>query len=320
MVRGDLHLLLGKDEFLKREFLDGLRRKLFPKGSEESSNVQTFDPVPGAARAALDSVRTAPFLAPKRLAILRRVTDLEEEDQKVLVDALEAGLPATAALVLECDESNAKKDPFLRALSEIMTVTVRHVPFENEMPGWIAARARQEGLDLDRAASEALAERSGRDTASVVSAIEQLRVWAHPRTRASAADVRALFGRSLEGDVFRLVDLALDGNARAALELSSALLRDGTRAHEVVAVLSGQIEKVRRARALLESGRGPADVGQELKASPFMLEKLLRQARKADSARAGRLTASLVTCDESIKTGRVPEDRALERLVLELCF
>ncbi|HTL70748.1 MAG TPA: DNA polymerase III subunit delta [Candidatus Eisenbacteria bacterium] len=318
MVKGALHLVTGKEDFLKKEFVRELKKRTFPAGSNPELNFQEFSGETHPVSSVLDFLRTAPFLGPKRMAVLWDLDDLDAEEETLLSDALET-LPDTAVLVLAARDATPKKDPFLRALSGKASTVPCYAPFENEFPAWVQARARRMNLKLDRAAAELIAERTGRDVVSVISALDNLALFVSPRTQAEAADVEALLGRSLQADVFNLVDFLVDGDAPGALRSAQTLFREGTRAYEIVAVLAGQFEKLRRAAGLMENGRMPRDAAQDLGVPSFFADKFARQAQRLPKRRAVRSLEALVECDEAIKTGRDGENFALERLVLRLC-
>lgn len=314
---GSVWLLTGKDEFLKKEFIRDLRAKFFPPASNPGLNYQEFSAEDHPLAAALDFIRTAPFLDARRLAVLHDIESLEDEEKTALPAALTT-LPATAALVMAASET-PKKDAFVRELSALAETVSCHFPFDNELPGWIQARARKRGLSVDRDAAALIAERTPKDAASLLAALESLALFAHPRTQIAVKDVEALLGKSLQADVFQLMDVIVDKNAAGALRVTASLLDEGTKAFEIVSVLAGQAERLRRAAALQRAGRASAEIGQELKVHPFFLDRLLRQAQKIAAARVKAMFGALLACDEAIKTGKLGDRLAVERLIIELC-
>ena len=110
-------LLIGKERFLKREFILTQRRRLFPDESGPGLNFQEFTVGEDPLHTVLDFLSTAPFVADHRMAVLWGVDLLEEEEQASLLAYLEK-LPASSVCVLESEQTNAKKDPFLRQLAD----------------------------------------------------------------------------------------------------------------------------------------------------------------------------------------------------------
>ena len=309
-----LYLLIGKDGFLKKEFLDDLRRRLFPDGMEAGLNAQEFHAGEDPLSAVFDFLGTAPFAADKRLGVLWGIDGLEKEDQTRLLAGL-GRLPGTGALVLETEETNARKNLFLRELSEKARLTPCHTPFERDLPAWVEVRAKKRGLTLDRRTVAFLVSAAGGELASLVSGIEQLAAFAHPRTHATLEDAEGLFQKRAEDDVFRLAEFLIDAKPAEALRVLDLLFQEGTRAPEVVAALGGQMERWRRGAARLAEGRTPEEIGLELKVPPFFQAAFFSRLKRTPRPRLEVLAAGLLTCDEAFKSGLLPERLALERFI-----
>ncbi len=317
MVKSALYLLLGKEEFLKQEFIQNLRNSLFPKASGLDLNYQEFHAGTQPLHLLLDFLQTAPFLSDKRLAILREVDELEDEERKTLLLFVER-FPTSGVLVVVSNEGSVKKDDFLKQLSEKGTLVACHPPFERDLPRWIENRVKKYGKEVERGALPLLMERAGKDLASLDSALEQLTIYINDRRQILGKDIEALLGKSVEADVFRLVDVLLEKNTKAALEITGALLKEGTRAYEIVAVLAGQFDRMKTAQGLLREGRPEREVGSELRVHSFFLEKFIRQTQKIKGEEMAHIFRKLLECDESIKTSRLEDGLALERLILQL--
>lgn len=315
---GGIHLLVGKEEFLKKEFIQNLRKSQFPSNQPDLINFQEFHVGADPLSAALDFVRTAPFLGDKRLAVLWGIDDLTAEDRESLLAYTANPLP-TSTLVLISEEGTANKNSFLAGLSRAGRVTTCHAPFERDLPQWIQARARKAGAQIERSAVPILIERIGKDVTALSHAIEALTVFSHPRTEVSAKDVEGLLGRSVETDVFELSDALTKKDAGSALEKLAALFRDGARAYEILAVLASQLDRLRRAAALMREGRPGKEIGAELRVHPFFLDKFLGQAKGISADEMREISKRLLSCDEAIKTSQMGERLAVERLVLEIC-
>ena len=110
-------LLIGKERFLKREFILALRQDLFPDSTDPGLNFQEFTADQEPLHSFLDFLSTSPFAAEHRLAVLWGLDSLTAEEKESLESSLEK-LPASSVCVLESEQTNAKKDPFLRKLAE----------------------------------------------------------------------------------------------------------------------------------------------------------------------------------------------------------
>ena len=312
-----LYLLVGKERFLKQEFIRCLRLKFFPKGSDPA-NFQEFRSGENSPGELLDFLRTAPFLAEKRMAVLQEVEALSQGEKNIFL-AGTASLPSTAVLVAVAQEGTPKKDPFLKELSLRGTLVPCYLPKETELPGWIKIRAEKKGLKLPMNVCGFLAERIGEDAASLEQAIEQLALKVSPRSAAELKDAEALFGRSLPQSLFGFMEILLMKNAPAALRSFESLFDEGTDPAEILPLLASQVDRLRRARSFIELGWPEAEIAGQLKIHPYYLRDTIKQASSLSEERAGGLLKKLLTCEEAIKTGQSAPRIAFERFVAEVC-
>ena len=317
--KGGIYLLVGKEEFLKKEFVRSLKSSLFKNLSELDLNFREFDAEPGGFAAFKDFLQTLPFLSPQRLAVLSGVDELEEGEKESLLSFI-ASFPSSAAAVLVSCETSAKKNPFLSAVSKKAKTVSCYAPFDRDLPQWISTRAKHAGIRLEPAASALLIDKMGKDVPALSSSLEMLATYIHPRKDVNAGDVEALLGRSLQNDVLVLVDNLLKKDAKAALSMTANFLREGIRGFEIVAVLAGQFERMRKAKALMDEGLPGAQVGTELRVHSFFMDKFVVQVKSLSRFDLRKVFRELLLCDESIKTGALSESLAVERLVLSLCL
>lgn len=319
MVAPSLYLLVGKEEFLKKEFIQNLKNSFFKNPSELSLNFQAFDPESGSFAAFRDFLQTAPFLSERRLAILSGIDDLEDDEKESLISFI-GSFPPSAAAVLVSEEGNAKKSSFLAALSVKAKTVSCYAPFDRDLPQWISTRAKEAGIRLEPAACSLLIDKMGKDVPTLSSSLEMLATYVHPKKEVSARDVEALLGRSLQNDVFLLVDVLLKKDAKASLSMVAHFLTEGIRGFEIVGVLAGQFERLRKAYRLMEEGVPGAQIGSELKVHSFFLEKFTAQVKSLSRFDLRKVFQEFLLCDESIKTGALNERLAVEKLVLSLCL
>ncbi len=317
--KGGTYLLYGKEAFLKREFIQNLRAELFQNSQDREMGFRQFEIPKDSLSSVFDFTGSPSFFSSKRMAVLSGIDSLEEEDKERLL-AYAGQMPPGAALVLVTEESNVKKDHFLRKFAEKARPIPCHLPFDKDLPQWVEARARKFGKTMDREAISVLIERAGKDAALLHSAVEQLAVYTREAARISAKDVETLLGRSVQADVFGLLDALLEKKIKSALEILENSLNEGARIYEIVGAFSGQLERLSKIRALTDEGFPREAIAEELKLHPFFSAKVLKQAERLSQAELQRLLKNLLACDEAVKTGKLNDRLALQRFILQTCL
>ena len=315
--KGGIYLLYGKEEFLKREFIQKLRQEYFSSGQHSEMGFQKFEALNHPLAALADFLSNDSFFVSQKMAVLFGLEDLDAEDRQKLIRFIE-NPPASSLLVLVSMESNIKKDAFLRSLSEKARGIACHPPFDKDLPGWVQTRTKKQGKTIDNEAVDLLIDRTGKDTAFLDSAIEQLALFTGRETRIQPSHVQALLGRSVQVDTFCLLDLLLEKKLRSALENLETLLREGARIYEIIGALSGQLDRLGKARRLIDEGFPYETIAAELRLHPFFARRILNQAERVPKDRYCRILKYLLECDEAAKTGKLTDRLALQRLFLKI--
>ncbi len=318
MVDSRLHLLVGKEEFPKRQYIEALEKKLRSESADNTLEFQQFHFPDDPFSEMLVFAQSPSLFGHTKMAVGWDIDAIGDEEQVACIEGLKQ-ISTHGTVVLVSSESSTKKSSFLKNLSLLAKTTTLYPPSERELPSWLRESAKKKNLFLEGPATQLLMDRVGRDTCELEAALEKLSIFAHPRTAVSEQDIRALLGRSLQHDIFQLASFLLLKDAVQAVALLESLLQEGGKVYEILAVLAGQFEKIRQIHSLLEAGKTEHEIGEILRIHPYYLAKTVGQAVQVSREKLDRLYAMLLECDENIKLGSLPDRLALEKFVLELC-
>jgi DNA polymerase-3 subunit delta len=216
------------------------------------------------------------------------------------------------------DGDISERNSLLRLLSPL--AQVRRFPrlSQRDLPGWIQARARQEGVDISPEAVRLLADLVGNDLWALWQELKKLALYAGGR-RVEDEDVRALTVAAREASVFTLVDAVVEGRPDQALRLLEQLLDQGAAAPYLLAIITRQYRNLLLAKEMLRDRHQAAEIGGRLGiVSRFALGKVLEQAGRYPPARLEASYRRLLEADASIKSGIYRDELALEVLVQDL--
>jgi DNA polymerase-3 subunit delta len=187
---------------------------------------------------------------------------------------------------------------------EAAGVTVPVWPIDlRELPGWIAARMRREGLDPDRGAVNLIADRVEGNLLAASQEIEKLRLL-HGEGKVSADDVSNAVANSSRYDVYKLADAALGGDAKRSLRILAGLRAEGVEPVIVMWSLTRELRTLARLDDFIRQGQDLSSGMQKAgvwrnRQGLFRscvgrhqhgdFHRLLKLARKADAAAKGQL-------------------------------
>ena len=132
-----------------------------------------------------------------------------------------------------------------------------------ELPGWIANRMRQAGLQPDREAVSMIADRVEGNLLAAGQEIEKLRLLLG-QGKVTARDVESAVANSSRYDVYKLTDAAMAGDARRAVKILGGLRSEGV---EPVIVMWALTRELRTLAMLDDAVRQGRDLGGAMRAA-----------------------------------------------------
>ncbi len=187
-----------------------------------------------------------------------------------------------------------------------------------ELPGWIAARARSVGLHLAQDAVDLLVDRVEGNLLAAAQEIDKLVLLAGGKPL-EAAGLEQLVADHARYDVFRLVDAALAGEAARAVRIARGLRGEGEEVPALLPWLVSQLATIVKLAQAVEAGQ-PIDGA--MRAAGVWQTKMAFFRRAVGRMSRATWEARFVEAAEveKIAKGRAPGDawRAFERLLARI--
>ena len=298
LVTGDEHLLVD-------EALDSIREAA---RQQEFTSRDLHVATTGFDWSVLrDSTSNMSLFAERRIVELRLPTGKPgRAGSQAIVDLLEQLGPDLMLIVVapKLDRSS-QSAKWVKALDAAgVNVTIWPIG-PRELPGWIAQRMRNAGLQPDRDAVTMIADRVEGNLLAAGQEIEKLRLL-HGEGKVSADDISTAVANSSRFDVFKLVDAALGGDAKRSMKVLAGLRAEGVEPVIIVWALTRELRTLAGLAELLAAG---ADLGGAMQKvgvwrnrqalvrscvarhQPRRFHQLLKATVNADRAAKGQLRA-----------------------------
>ncbi len=286
-------------------------------GGEAGLNREVFTAPEADPAQVLNAARTVPFLAAKRLLIVRNAHRWPAEAWKTLLPYLESPSPSTCLVfVAERLDRRTKAGKLLASRARLVAC---QRPREAELPGLAEGMARELGLRLDPRLIQALVLRVGPDLGLLHHELDKLRAFAGEGGRLTLEDVEELVGESRTTTVFALCDALGQRRLAEAVGALRRLLGLGEPPVRLLYMIVRHFRHLWMARELLDKG-GRVDrkaAASALGVHPFVAGKALEQARGWPQGELREAFARFLRADLVLKRGGGPE--VLESLVTHLC-
>lgn len=257
-----------------------------------------------------ESLQSLPFLASKKMVVLRRPSankEFQEAAESLLTEAPES----TDVLVIEpkLDKRTAyykflKKQPSFREYTELAS---------SELANWLVQLAKDNWGSLSQGDATYLINRVGVNQQLVGNELTKLLQYDPAVTRQT---INLLTERTPQSTIFELLDAALAGQSKRALELYAEQRAMKVEPQQILALLGWQLHVL----ALVKTAgdRDPADIAREAKLNPFVVRKSQGIVRRLSLPELKELIHNVLTLDIRLKSESIDADEALQNLILTL--
>jgi DNA polymerase-3 subunit delta len=322
-----VYILFGTDDFSLRQELEEIKSTL---GDKESLalNTTVLDGRRLTVSQLTNTCSTVPFLANCRLVIVEGL--LERFDQsagakraelsewQTFVDFVSAKPPTTILVLV--DGKMAKSNPLLRKLAKIAKVREFPALKRDGLQHWVQDRVAGRAATISPRAARLLTETAGEDLWGLANEIEKLSLYAKGR-QIEEEDVRRVTSSAREASIFAMVDAIAEKRLPAAMRLLHQLLTEGTPPTHLLTMMSRQVRLMVQAKELSRQTRLSSDEKRvQLGVSwNYPVDKLLSQSADHSKERLFAIYEKILDTDLAIKTGKWPDELALDLLVADVC-
>jgi DNA polymerase-3 subunit delta len=188
-----------------------------------------------------------------------------------------------------------------------------------ELPKWVAARAREQGIELDPGAAKALVTHVGDRQQRLLRELEKLALGADgeqpyggPITL-SVDDVDRLTASSAQRGAWTVADAIIAGDQQAAVRTFLALRQQGERVAGLLYQISMRVRTAHEVAAAIERGESPAKLKRTLRMPSRVADRLIEDARRMGADRLRELTGEIADLELASRgggSGGIGEDTA----------
>jgi DNA polymerase-3 subunit delta len=319
-----LYLVYGPETF----FMNELKQKLLQYALNEEEmdfNFSSYDLEETPVELAIEDAETLPFLGERRLVVLHNPVFLKAEKSKEkvehnikrLLDYIEKPAPYSIVVFAAPYEKLDERKKITKLLKEKAETFEAKKLNEKEIMIWIKERAKANNTEIEDAAVQQLMTLAGMNLMILASEIDKLSMYATETKVIDAGMVERLTARSLEQNVFSLVDKIVNGKIEEAFEIYYDLLKQNEEPIKLLAIIASQFRLIYQAKELARKGYGQQKIAAFLKVHPFRVKLALEKARKFTEEDLMRVIDLLAECDYAMKTSTMDKKMVIELFLLK---
>ncbi len=270
--------------------------------------------------AVADACQTPPFLADRRVVVVRDIGRWSTEEVAPLLAYLEHPLETTSLVLVA---GGGRVAPKLAAAVKAKGHLVSTQVAGRDAKAWVRARIAESPVRLDAAAEALLEAHLGEDLSRLSSVLEVLAAAHGDGHRLRPADVEPYLGEAGSVAPWDFTDAVEGGQPDVALGQLHRMLGAGARHPLVVlAILTRQVQGLMQVDdpGITSEAAAAAAMGIAKGRSTFPAKKALVSARRLGSARIAEAVGLVADAEVALKGGQDwPGELVLEVLVARLC-
>lgn len=309
-----VYLIDGAQDYLsdkiKRTFTE-----LIPE-EERAMNMSTYDMEETPLSNAVEDAVSMPFFGEKRLVMISHPYFLTatkkkskiDHDLDELIEYLQHPQESTIMVIFAAYEKLDARKKITKQIKKLATVVSIGNPTENEAKAIIKSEVVKAGCGIDDAALEKLLELTSGNLTKMMNEIPKLTIYNQQSKRIDSESVAALVSKSMEQNVFDLVNTVLAKQPTKSLDIYHQLLLENDEPIRINAVLIQQFRLLIQVMILKQHGYSQGNIASSLKVHPYRVKLALQSIRKFSYDELKTAYLGLVNIEREMKSSaRSPE-------------
>ena len=318
------YLFTGEENYVKREALSQLEKKLLPEGLEAlNENILEGK----TAEDIIAACETLPMMAERRLVVVRDYAPLmagnsrgEKEETARLTEYLDK-LPETSCLVMYMRGAADGRKALYKAFSEAKLARI--VEFkalgESELLKWLSTRFKRADKSISREVAQRLAFLTGSDLTKLSGEVDKVCAHAGERVEIDESDLEVVTP-TLECNVFQMIDMLIARKSAQVYSMLAVMLDRGEDRIRILAMITRQMRFMTHIKLMDGRHLRDEEIIKALGITSYGLRNTRRQIKSFTDARLTAAYRDCVDTDQAIKSGVMTDQEGLERLLLKWLY
>jgi DNA polymerase-3 subunit delta len=261
-------------------------------------------------QAILDALQNLPFLASKKMVVVR---DLGQNKQaaETIEQIINAAGEDTDLVIYEPQPD--KRTAYFKTLKAKSQLEEFNELDGRSLAKWLVDEAGKRGGDLTQADANYLVERVGLDQALISNELDKLIIYS---PKISRTNIDLLTDPLPQSKVFDLLDAAFGGKKSKALELYEEQRALKIEPQSILAMIAWQLQLL--AVTKYADGKSTASIAKDLGMSPYPVSKAANLAHKLDDEKFNNMVDFAYQIDIKSKTTSLDLDEAIKTYITTL--
>lgn len=304
-----VYLLFGEEAFLKKSYKNKLKEAMVEAGS---MNFNYFEGKGIDISEIISLADTMPFFEERRLVIIED-SGFFKSAQDELTDYIPSMPDTTCMVFIEAEVD--KRGRLYKKVKEFGRAIEMSRQDTNQLAAWAGNILAKEGKKITKRTMELFLSKTGDDMENIKMELEKLVGYTFGRDVITDEDIEEICTARINNKIFDMVAAIVTKQTGRAMELYEDLLALKEPPMRILFLIARQFNQVLQVKEMLARGNDKGKIASRLKMQPFVVGKIIPQARGFSREQILSYVSLCVEMEEAVKTGRIQDRMAVELLI-----
>lgn len=322
-----VYLLYGEEEYLIEKTIQTMKKQmLHPDWSE--FNFTTIDLAKTPIETAIEEANNFPFGEGRRLIIGKNamlftaVTQKSSVEHRVedLLAYLEEPADFSSLVLVVPQKKLDERKKIVKEVLKKSRVVVAETLSPDEWEQWIIKTVKEKGIKIDREGLQSLLRYLPKNLLMAQQEIDKLALYSLNDTGEvlKIHDILKIISRTIEGDIFVLIERIANREFSAAYEILQELMKQNEEPIKILALLARQFRMILQCKMMSKEGYSQKQIATHLKLHPYPIKIATEQGKRFKEDQLIEIINQVAELDYHIKSGQRDKQLGLEMLLLQI--
>lgn len=304
-----VYLLYGGEEYLIRTYKNRLKQSMLGR---DRMNYTYFEGKNINENEFINTALTLPFFAERRCIVVENSGWLKAPPEAVA--ELFKHLPETSNIIFAEKEVD-KRNKLYKRIKEIGYVAELSSPGREELKNWAAMILAEEGKKITVKNMDVFLEYTGENMDIIASELEKLITYVGEKEKIDLSDIEDITTIGVNNRIFDMVSAIIMKKTDYAMHLYDDLLALKEPPLRILFFIARHINQLLMVKNFSKMNMERENIAKELGVQPFVVGKLLQQARRFEISALESYLRRCIELEENIKKGEIPERLGVELII-----
>ncbi len=317
-------VLYGDEVFLIDDAIRSITNKYLSQDFKEM-NYTKFEKIEDSFNEFYETVTTFPFMSDKKVIVVNEsdfmtsTGSLNKAYEDKLISLLSSENSTSIVIFVLKNKKPDTRKKMVKIFKDNNSIYEIKKLEEGELINWIVEGFKAKGLKINPSNANYIALNCGYlDYESVVNLydinneIDKIYSYAMDNGEVTREDIDLLLTKSLDSNIFKLVDYICEGKKDKASLMLEDMLQNGAAEQFIIHMIARQYRMIYEYQILAKRGYSMNEIMDAMKIKKFIASKLSNIVRNITIEKTEYIIEQLLDIDRKIKTGLIDKNVGLD--------